>query len=86
MRLTFSPLPVPEERDPRPLVDLVLEGFHEAPITCLVDTGSLLMLLPDWVADVIGVNLARRAERADRPRRHRRRVPTGTRQRRRRPA
>lgn len=58
MRLTFSPVPVPEERDPRPLVDLVLEGFHEAPITCLVDTGSLRTRLPDWVADVIGVNLA----------------------------
>jgi hypothetical protein len=58
VRIPFSVLPVPGETDARPLVELVFDGIAEAPITCLVDTGSLRTRLPHWVADVIGVSLA----------------------------
>ena len=58
MRIAFSTLPVPDQPDARPLVALVIDGIDEAPITCLVDTGSLRTRLPYWMADVIGVDLA----------------------------
>ncbi len=58
LRLEFVRLPQP--RGPslaRPAVDLVVNGVHEAPLRCLLDTGAAGTRLPASAADSFGVDL-----------------------------
>ena len=58
MRASFAPLPLPGRPEPRPVLDVVLDGRDDVPLLCLIDTGSLRTRLPGWVSEVLGLDLA----------------------------
>lgn len=55
MRTTFRQLP--GEVHERPVLSVVVEVLEEAPIYCLVDTGTTRTRLPGWIAEVGGIDL-----------------------------
>ncbi|MDZ4824994.1 MAG: hypothetical protein SGJ13_00825 [Actinomycetota bacterium] len=57
MKRLYAELPGDAGAVARPVLDIVVEGMDEAPIRCLVDSGSVNTLLPAWVADLAGVAL-----------------------------
>lgn len=47
----------------RPVADVHIEGLREAPLRCLLDTGSVHSLFDGWVARACGVDLSSAAPR-----------------------
>lgn len=41
---------------PRPVLDVVVGLASEVLVPCLVDSGAMNTLLPDWVADLAGID------------------------------
>ncbi len=64
MKRLYAELPGDTGAVARPVLDIVVEGMDEAPIRCLVDSGSVNTLLPTWVADLAGVTLDTAERRA----------------------
>jgi hypothetical protein len=57
VRRLYAELPGDPATVARPVLDVVVEGMSEAPLRCLVDSGSVHTLLPSWVAHEAGVGL-----------------------------
>ena len=57
MRHSFQALPAQAGR-PRPVVDLVIEGFELAPQACLLDTGASEIRMGHHVAELAGIDLS----------------------------
>lgn len=64
MKRLYAELPGDPGAVARPVLDVVVEGMSEAPLRCLVDSGSVHTLLPRWVAHEAGVGLENAPERA----------------------
>jgi hypothetical protein len=58
VRASFAPLPLPGRPEPRPVLDVVLDGRDDVPLLCLIDTGSLRTRLPGWMSELLGLDLA----------------------------
>jgi hypothetical protein len=56
--IPYTELPDSAGGWPRPLLDLAVADVDDALFPCLVDSGSLNTLLPDWIADAAGVDLS----------------------------
>jgi hypothetical protein len=61
-RIPFRPLPGMEDRTPRPVVDVTIEGLEAVGLPCLVDSGSLHNRFASWVAREAGIDLRRAPE------------------------
>ncbi len=57
MKRLYAELPGEGLGVARPVLDIVVEGLVEAPLRCLVDSGSIHTLMPTWVASEAGVEL-----------------------------
>lgn len=59
MRFEFQPLPLPRGgySEPRPTVDLYLEGLESTALRCLVDTGAAAVRLDRELAELAGIDL-----------------------------
>ncbi len=57
MKRTYAELWANPAGIARPVLDVVVEGMVEAPLRCLVDSGSVNTLMPRWVATEAGVDL-----------------------------
>ncbi|MET1002739.1 MAG: hypothetical protein ABWZ15_13085 [Acidimicrobiia bacterium] len=64
MRYAYAELLDDDAEIARPVLDVVVEGMAEAPIRCLVDSGSCNTLLPAWSAELAGVSLTSAERRA----------------------
>lgn len=56
MRIAYRELPHDLSTWRRPLLDVSVGNVEEVRVRCLVDSGALNTLLPDWVADVAGID------------------------------
>lgn len=43
-------------RLPRPVLDVVMGAASEVLVPCLADTGAINTLLPQWIADLAGID------------------------------
>jgi hypothetical protein len=59
----YAELPGDAATIARPVLDVVVEGMVEAPLRCIVDSGSIHTLMPAWVAAEIGIALDGAEER-----------------------
>ena len=59
MIVPFTELPGIAGGAPRPLLDVQVADLDDVLVPCLVDSGSLHTLLPNWVADAGGIDLRR---------------------------
>ena len=57
MKRLYTELPGEGLGVARPVLDIVVEGLVEAPLRCLVDSGSIHTLMPTWVASEAGLEL-----------------------------
>lgn len=62
MKRLYSELPGDPATLARPVLDVIVEGMVEAPLRCLVDSGSIHTLMPAWVATEAGVPVDRTDE------------------------
>jgi Aspartyl protease len=53
----YAELPGDPANLARPVLDIIVEGMVEAPLRCLVDSGSVHTLMPDWVATEAGITI-----------------------------
>ena len=63
MKRLYAELPGEEAGIARPVLDVVVEGLVEAPLRCLVDSGSIHTLMPVWVAREAGLELGEGEDR-----------------------
>jgi hypothetical protein len=56
--VAYTELPEDAGGWPRPLLDVIVADMDEARYPCLVDSGAVNTLLPRWLADAAGVDLA----------------------------
>ncbi len=56
VRVAYRELPHEAKQWPRPLLDISVGDAQDMRVRCLVDSGALTTLLPDWVADLAGVD------------------------------
>lgn len=57
MIVAYTELPKAAGRWPRPLLDVSFGDVDDVFVPCLVDTGAVQTLLPQWVASDCGVDL-----------------------------
>ncbi len=58
MIVAYTELPAPTASGPRPLLDVTVGDLASVLVPCLLDSGAVNSLLPDWVADVAGIDTA----------------------------
>lgn len=63
MKRLYAELPGDAANIARPVLDVVVEGMVEAPLRCIVDSGSVHTLMAAWVASEVGITLNGTAER-----------------------
>lgn len=64
MIVVYTELPDDATGSARPLLDIVVGDMDELRFPCLVDSGALNTLVPNWLASAAGLNL-RGAERRE---------------------
>jgi len=60
----YTELPDTAESWPRPLLDVLVADMADVLVPCLVDSGALHTLLPRWVAEAGGIDIAGAETRA----------------------
>lgn len=58
MIVSYLELPGVAESSPRPLLEVEVANLDVARIRCLVDSGATNTLIPTWVAEIAGIDLA----------------------------
>ena len=58
MIVPYTELPDEAGGAARPVLDVAIEGMDDALVPCLVDSGAVHTLLPQWVADAAAVRLS----------------------------
>lgn len=64
MIFPYTELPDAAESWPRPLLDVLVADMEDVSVPCLVDSGALHTLLPRWVAEAAGIEIADAEHRA----------------------
>ena len=65
MIVPYTELPDEVGGWPRPLLDVAVADMDDVVVPCLVDSGALHTLLPQWVAEVSGTSLEAAADARD---------------------
>lgn len=55
--VAYTEMPSIAGGTPRPLLDIVVSGMADAPVPCLVDSGAVNTLLPQWIVEAAGIDL-----------------------------
>lgn len=58
MIVRYTELPETTGSAPRPVLDVTVADVGSVLVPCLVDSGAVNTLLPNWIADLAGVDLS----------------------------